>query len=123
MPNYGSGSILVDEPIDNVMAVNCRTPTAPTVEVSSIRTSLATSRNVPAVKAMYISGVEPALSTIHKMGAKSYCTIGADRTAQLASAIGGCGVEQIDLVNAYASLARGGVYKPQSSVPSEKWFW
>ena len=115
-PNYGSGSILVDEPIDKIYGANLQNADRTYKGSVPIRTSLATSRNVPAVKAMYISGVQPTLDTIHKMGAKSYCTIGDDRTAQLASAIGGCGVEQVDLVNAYASLARGGVYKPQSSV-------
>lgn len=116
MPNYGSGSVLVDEPIDSIYGGKLQNADRTYRGNVTIRTSLATSRNVPAVKAMYISGVQPTLDVIHKMGAKSYCTIGADRSAQLASAIGGCGVEQIDMVNAYASLARGGVYKPQSSV-------
>ncbi len=116
MPNYGSGSILTDEPIDAIYGGKLQNADRTYRGSVSIRTSLATSRNVPAVKAMYISGVQPTLDTIHNMGAKSYCTIGDDRTAQLASAIGGCGVEQVDLVNAYASLARGGVYKPQSTV-------
>ncbi len=65
---------------------------------------------------MYISGVEPTINEIREMGAKSYCTVGADKQAGLASAIGGCGVKQVDLVNAYASLARMGVYKDQSTV-------
>jgi penicillin-binding protein 1A len=56
------------------------------------------------------------LETIRAMGASSYCTVGADQTAGYSLAIGGCGVTQVDLVNAYSSLARGGVYKPQSSV-------
>ena len=116
MPNYGSGSILTDEPIDAIYGGKLQNADRTYRGNVTIRTSLATSRNVPAVKAMYISGVQPTLDTIHKMGATSYCTIGDDRGAQLASAIGGCGVEQIDLVNAYASLARGGVYKPQSTV-------
>ncbi len=115
-PNYGSGSILTDEPIDAIYGGKLQNADRTYRGNVTIRTSLATSRNVPAVKAMYIAGVQPTLDTIHKMGAKSYCTIGDDRSAQLASAIGGCGVEQVDLVNAYASLARGGVYKPQSSV-------
>ena len=115
-PNYGSGSVLVDEPIDAIYGAQLLNADRTYKGNVTIRTSLATSRNVPAVKAMFVSGIQPTLDTIHKMGAKSYCTIGNDRTAQLASAIGGCGVEQIDLVNAYASLARGGVYKPQSSV-------
>jgi len=115
-PNYGSGSVLVDEPIDKIYGANLQNADRTYKGNVTIRSSLATSRNVPAVKAMYISGVKPTLETIHKMGATSYCTIGDDKDAQLASAIGGCGVEQVDLVNAYASLARGGVYKPQSSV-------
>jgi len=114
--NFGSGSILIDEPIDKIYGGNLQNADRTYKGSVTIRSSLATSRNVPAVKAMAVSGVQPTLDTIRKMGAKSYCTIGDDRTAQLASAIGGCGLEQIDLVNAYASLARGGVYKPQSSV-------
>lgn len=114
--NYGSGSILVDEPIDAIYGAKLQNADRSYKGSVSIRTSLATSRNVPAVKAMYISGVEPTLKEIRDMGATSYCTIGADKQAGLASAIGGCGIEQVDLVNAYASLARQGVYKPQSSV-------
>lgn len=115
-PNYGSGSILVDEPIDKIYGANLQNADRKYKGGVTIRSSLATSRNVPAVKAMFVSGIQPTLDTIHKMGAKSYCTVGNDRTAQLASAIGGCGIEQVDLVNGYASLARGGIYKPQSIV-------
>lgn len=114
--NYGSGSILVDEPIDAIYGAKLQNADRTYKGSVTIRTSLATSRNVPAVKAMYISGVDPTIKEIRDMGATSYCTIGADKQAGLASAIGGCGVRQVDLVNAYASLARMGVYKPQSSV-------
>lgn len=114
--NYGSGSILVDEPIDSVYGAKLQNADRQYKGSVTIRTSLATSRNVPAVKAMAISGIEPTLKEIHDMGATSYCTVGADKDAGLASAIGGCGIKQVDLVNAYASLARMGVYKPQSSV-------
>lgn len=114
--NYGSGSILVDEPIDSIYGAKLQNADRMYKGSVTIRTSLATSRNVPAVKAMYISGVDTTLKEIHDMGATSYCTVGADKQAGLASAIGGCGLKQIDLVNAYASLARQGVYKPQSSI-------
>lgn len=117
--NYGSGSILVDEPIDAIYGSKLQNADRTYKGSVTIRTSLATSRNVPAVKAMYINEQAAAGSTlqeIHDMGATSYCTVGDDKSAGLASAIGGCGVRQVDLVNAYASLARGGVYKPQSSV-------
>lgn len=115
-PNYGSGSILTDEPIDSIYGAKLQNADRTYKGSVSIRTSLATSRNVPAVKAMYIAGIENTIDTIHNMGATSYCTVGADRQAGLASAIGGCGVRQIDLVNAYASLARMGMYKDQASV-------
>ena len=114
--NYGSGSILVDEPINDIYGGELQNADRTYKGAVTIRTSLATSRNVPAVKAMYISGVEDTIDEIRNMGATSYCSVGADTQAGLAAAIGGCGVEQVDLVNAYASLARGGVYKPQSSV-------
>jgi membrane peptidoglycan carboxypeptidase len=114
--NYGSGSILVDEPIDAIYGSKLQNADRSYKGSVSIRTSLATSRNIPAVKAMYISGIDTTLEEIHAMGAASYCTVGDDQQAGLASAIGGCGIEQVDLVNAYASLARGGVYKPQTSV-------
>ena len=114
--NYGSGSILTDVPIDSIYGSHLQNADRTYKGAVTIRTSLATSRNVPAVKAMYISGVEETLNEIHSMGATSYCTQGADKSVGLAAAIGGCGVRQIDLVNAYASLARLGVYKDQSSV-------
>ena len=117
--NYGSGTILKDEPIDDIYGAKLQNATRDFRGDISIRTSLATSRNIPAVKAMYINeqaSKGSTLKTIHDLGAKSYCTVGADMTAGLSSAIGGCGLQQVDLVNAYASIARGGVYKPQSSV-------
>lgn len=114
--NYGSGSILKDENIDTVYGAKVLNADHTFKGDIPIRSSLATSRNIPAIKAMYISGVKPTLDTIHKLGAKSYCTQGDEVNVGLASAIGGCGVKQVDLVNAFASLARQGAYKPQSSV-------
>lgn len=114
--NYGSGTILVDEPIDDIYGTKLQNADRTFKGAIPVRIGLATSRNIPAVKAMYISGVEPTVKTIRELGGKSYCTVGADTTAGLASAIGGCGIKQTDLVSAYASIARGGVYKPQSTV-------
>ena len=117
--NYGSGSILVDEPIDSIYGAKLQNADRTYRGSVTIRTSLATSRNVPAVKAMVINENAEKGSTlqeIREMGAKSYCSIGADQQAGLSAAIGGCGVQQIDLVNAYASLARMGVYKDQATV-------
>lgn len=117
--NYGSGSIFIDQPIDNIYGAQLQNADRKYLGPVTIRTALATSRNVPAVEAMYINenaNKGSTLNTIHQMGVTSYCTQGADQSAGLSAAIGGCGLQQIDLVNGYASLARGGVYKPQSTV-------
>lgn len=116
-PNYGSGSILAD---DNTMKAiygsELNDADRKFMGNIPVRKALALSRNVPAVKAMYISGVQPTLQTIRAMGDTNYCTQGADAQAGLSSAIGGCGTREIDHVNAFASLARMGVYKPASTV-------
>lgn len=116
-PNYGSGSILADDKSMNaIYGAPLQNADGKFLGNINIRKSLALSRNIPAVKAMYIAGVQPTLKTIREMGNTSYCTQGADVDAGLASAIGGCGIRQVDLVNAYATLGRMGVYKPTSSV-------
>jgi penicillin-binding protein 1A len=114
--NYGSGTILRDENIDTIYGAKLQNADKTFKGDITIRSGLATSRNVSAVKAMYISGVETALDTIHELGATSYCTQGNETQVGLASAIGGCGIKQVDLVSAYSSLARMGAYKPQSTV-------
>ena len=114
--NYGSGSILKDENIDSIYGAPLQNSDQRFNGNMTIRNALAQSRNIPAVKAMYIAGVNPTLDTIHNMGGASYCTQGTETQAGLSAAIGGCGIKQIDLVNAFATLARQGVYKPQASI-------
>jgi penicillin-binding protein 1A len=114
--NYGSGTVLKDENIDNIYGAKLQNADKAFWGDLTIRKGLATSRNIPAVKAMYISGVEPTLATIRKAGNTYYCTQGTESQVGLASAIGGCGTRQVDHVNAYATLARGGIYKEQSSI-------
>ena len=113
--NFGSGSVLSDTPID-VSGYKPQNADGGYKGNISIRKSLALSRNIPAIKAMQVSGVEPTLKTIRALGDKMYCTQGAEKEAGLSSAIGGCGTRMIDHTNAIASLARGGVYMPTSSV-------
>ncbi|MEP7204923.1 MAG: transglycosylase domain-containing protein [Candidatus Saccharibacteria bacterium] len=114
--NYGSGTILRDENIDAIYGAPLQNADRRFNGNTTIRQALATSRNIPAVKAMYISGVKPTIDMIHAMGGTSYCTQGTETQVGLSAAIGGCGIKQVDLVNAYASMARQGVYKPQASV-------
>lgn len=82
----------------------------------TIRQSLALSRNIPAIKSMSLTGVKPTLDFIKSAGDANYCTQGADAQVGLAAAIGGCGTRQVDHVNAFSALARGGTYKPVASI-------
>ncbi len=119
--NYGSGSLFNDTSSPQVEALYGSTlndSDNKSKGMMTVRDALAQSRNIPAVLAMHVNGIKTTLDTIHAMGASSYCTQGSDTQVQLAAAIGGCGLRQVDLVNAYASLARGGVYKPQSDILS-----
>lgn len=114
--NYGSGTILRDENIDSLYGAKLQNADQTFKGNLTIRQGLAQSRNVPAVKAMYISGVQPTLQTIRDAGDASYCTQGQERQTGLSSAIGGCGTKQVDHVNAFATLARMGTYKPHTDV-------
>lgn len=119
--NYGPGSILKDEDIRNIYCVgsssNCNVQnyTKLTYGDITIRKSLANSLNRPAIKAMYIVGVDKAIDTARRLGDKSYCV---DNTQYgLSAAIGGgCTLRLIEHANAYASLARGGRYLPLSYI-------
>ncbi len=115
--NFGSGSVLADDRgADAIYGAPLKNWDGRYLGGINIRRSLALSRNVPAVKAMYINGIQPTLTTIRDMGDKSYCTQGVEVQAGLASAIGGCGAKQVEHTNALASLARLGTYKPYSTV-------
>lgn len=115
--NYGSGSVLSDSnDMKAIYGAELNNADRKFLGGINIRKALGLSRNVPAVKAMHISGVKPTLETIRALGDTYYCTQGADAQAGLSSAIGGCGTRMIDHVNAFASLGRMGTYKPTSTV-------
>jgi membrane peptidoglycan carboxypeptidase len=114
--NYGSGSILSDTSISFPGGYKPQNADGGFRGNINIRQSLALSRNIPAIKAMSISGVDATLATIRQMGNKFYCTQGIEQQVGLSAAIGGCGTRMIDHVNAISSLARLGVYKPHASI-------
>lgn len=114
--SYGSGSVLSDTKTTfegNYTPNNADKGFKGNI---NIRQALAQSRNIPAIKAMAVAGIQPTWQTIRAAGDKEYCTQGADAQAGLSSAIGGCGTKQTDHVNAFSTLARGGVYKPHTTV-------
>ncbi len=119
--NYGAGSILADDPLpqsvyrtdDGKSVANFDNKFRGTI---TIRSGLAESRNVPAIKAMFIAGRDTTLDTIHAMGDLSYCTQGVDSQVGLAASIGGCGLKQTEHTNTFATIGRMGVYKPATSI-------
>lgn len=82
----------------------------------SIRSALAESRNIPAIKAAYIAGMNNVIDLSHQMGDKSFCTVDSGGYCGLSAAIGGYGLHLDEHTNAYATMARGGVYKPLTYV-------
>ncbi len=118
---YGPGSILKDENIDDFY---CRgyTGTCALRNFSgkfygnlTTRQSLGNSLNIGAVKALAIAGIDNGLEILHNLGDLSYCK--DNTTAGLSMAIGsGCTVRADEHANTYASIARGGVYKPLAYV-------
>lgn len=115
--NYGSGSVLRDENIDKMYGARLNNWDNRFMGNVTVRQSLALSRNIPAVKAMYISGIEDTIAGIREIGNTEYCAPEeAAGGLYLSSAIGACGSKEVDLVNAYSTLSRMGVYKPVSSI-------
>ncbi|MBR2543084.1 transglycosylase domain-containing protein [Candidatus Saccharibacteria bacterium] len=119
--NYAPGTILRDENIDRIYCAGnvgpcvLRNATRQFFGNITIRQALSNSLNIPAVKALYINGIDNSLETLHALGDKSYC---ADRENYgLSIAIGsGCNVRLTEHANTYASLARGGSYKDMTYV-------
>ena len=114
--NYAPGTILRDENINSIYCAgtygNCSVKNYDGRFYGNItiRKSLAGSLNIAAMKALYINGIDNSLKVAHDLGDKSYCANG--EVAGLSMAIGGgCSVRPVEHANAYASLARGGVYK------------
>ena len=75
----------------------------------SVRTALASSLNIPAVRALGLVGVENGVKTLEAAGFRSLEP--ADYYG-LSLALGAADVTLWDLTNAYLSLANGGVWKP-----------
>lgn len=118
---YTPGTVLRDENIDRIYCggnsggCQLRNFTGRFYGDVSIRQSLGSSLNIAAVKALHIVGAKDGIQTARDLGDISYCA--GNSQAGLSAAIGGgCSVKQDEHTNAYATLARNGVYKPLSYV-------
>lgn len=72
----------------------------------SIRRALAESRNIPAVKGLYLAGVDDTLKTATNMGITG---LGSANKYGLSLALGGAEVSVLDITSAYGVFAQNGV--------------
>lgn len=121
--NYGAGSILSDEALPQSIYKTDDGKTVMNFDnkfrgALPIRMMLPESRNIPAIKAMYLndqaSGDGDTLKTIRAMGDASYCERNPD--VGLALSIGGCELKMTEHANTFATIARMGVHKPVATV-------
>ncbi|HEU5188034.1 MAG TPA: transglycosylase domain-containing protein [Candidatus Saccharimonadales bacterium] len=120
--NYGAGSIFADS--KEVEKIYCAGAPKPCSLGNfdggfqgniTMRQALGNSRNPPAVQAMSIGGPNEAIETARAAGDRAYCQ-GMEQF-NLSSAIGGgCNVTVVQHANAYATLARQGIYKEEAYV-------
>lgn len=75
----------------------------------SIRKALAESRNIPAVKLLYLVGVSDAIKTASKFGINGL--LGPDQYG-LSMALGGAEVSLLDMTSAYGVFGQNGVRNP-----------
>jgi len=79
----------------------------------SVRTSLASSLNIPAVKTLKEVGVENTINLAHRLGITS---LGEAGQYDLSLVLGGGQVSLLELSTAYATLANRGYYTGNSSI-------
>ncbi|HPV70787.1 MAG TPA: transglycosylase domain-containing protein [Candidatus Magasanikbacteria bacterium] len=79
----------------------------------SIRQALAGSLNIPAVKTLYLTGIDTILNLAEKMG---YTTLGDRSRFGLALVLGGAEVKLIEHVHGFTVLANEGKNIPYSSI-------
>ncbi len=71
----------------------------------TIRRALGGSLNIPAVKSLYLAGIDNVINLMQEMG---YSTITPETQCGLSLVLGGCEVKLLDHVGAFATFARDG---------------
>lgn len=113
--NWGAGSTIFDTKTDfggGYIPNNFdkRFPGA-----TSMRKALGGSRNIPALKAMYMAGIQNTFDLAKKMGLVSGST--CEPNCYLSAGIGGGSSIRLDEhVNAFSTFSRMGKYKPQTYI-------
>lgn len=79
----------------------------------TLRQALAGSLNIPAVKLLYLTGLDNVLKTARNLG---YTTFGDQSRFGLSLVLGGGEVRLLEHTSAYATFAREGIVKPTTAI-------
>ncbi len=106
--NWGAGSTIYDVRTDfgGIPPYIPKNYTGSFYGVQSVRTALASSLNIPAVKGLYIGGIPEFIGTARDMGITTY-----DKPVDeygLSMALGAGEVRMVDMVNAYSAFPTNG---------------
>jgi penicillin-binding protein 1C len=79
----------------------------------TFRNALAISENVPAVKALYLAGIQDSINTAQSLGITS---LGDDSQYGLSLVLGGGNVTLLEMTGAYGVFANDGVRNPSTAI-------
>ncbi len=113
--NYGPGTTLYDVSTDfgGTPPYRPKNFSGRNYGVQSMRTALAGSLNIPAVKTLYMAGISDSIETASRMG---ITTLDPKHPYGLSLVLGSGEVKLVDMANAYGSFANGGVHYDQQDV-------
>ncbi|HSX48011.1 MAG TPA: transglycosylase domain-containing protein [Candidatus Nanoarchaeia archaeon] len=109
--NFGPGTTLYDVPTDFGGGYKPQNFGGISFGVLSMRQALGNSLNIPAVKTLYLAGIDKALDQAHRMGITTLQQPAGNYGLSLT--LGSGEVKLVDMVNAYQSFANGGVHYSQ----------
>jgi membrane peptidoglycan carboxypeptidase len=107
--NYGPGTTMYDVTTDFGGNYIPKNYDGLSHGVQSMRTSLGNSFNIPAVKALYMVGIDNAIDTAHKLGISTLYNPPTGGYG-LPLVLGSGEVKLNDMVNAYESFSNGGLH-------------
>ncbi|MSR71616.1 MAG: PBP1A family penicillin-binding protein [Candidatus Taylorbacteria bacterium] len=101
---------------DDVNGNDCYSPgnyDSKTIGPITLRDALAQSRNIPAVKLLYLAGENDSITTAKNMGVKS---LGSANQYGLSLVLGGAEVTLLEMTSAYGVFAAEGIRNPETSI-------
>lgn len=115
--NWGPGSTMYDVQTDFGGGYKPKNYTGRFYGIQSVRTALASSLNIPAVKALQLAGITNSIQTANDLGITTIDKSDAPRLG-LSMALGAGEVKLTEMVNAFSAFPAGGEIRKQVTVLS-----